>query len=676
MYTPAAGLPGAARADDGSAALGGEAAAAQRLAAVTRARLDASTRRTLEKLLANVRARREADRRRYAAASDMFDALGRLRARRLRGAVAALQLPRIEDAGGGAAAPGRRGDARGRPKTPARLCVKGGVRAARRAVPPGGGGGAPPRRAARRRRAALPGGVREARARLSSIALGTAVAAWRAHASKVRAVLKIRSLLFKRINAALQRAVAALRANRLLHVAAATRVETVARRALALKTFQAAKDVALRLQTRGRGRRDRLLAVNRRRALAAVRIQTKLRGRAARVAYAAVRRGTLALQSVVRRAMATRRLVRWCRARVARRRFATLVETARRLQHRWRGALWRRCFVGLRAATVTTQTAVRRVHFLKRYGAYRVHAVRVQTVWRGALSKRRFRDARSRVIALQSVARRWSKRRTLFALRFVRDRAGTLIQSAWRRALAVTRVHRLHAERLKRRRAARRASAIVIQARTRGVLGAAAGGADASRRHKGAGRSKAVRGASGFVVSCGRHDAAGAPSRRHRAARVPPDGTRGHGRPGPRPTAAARKGRLRAVSRRSRGPDFLERAAARRRFGNVRHSTIVAQTRRRARTARRAFARAKRAVLVVQGFLRDFVARRRFEKVARRVQRIARWCGRSRRACARFLRGGASSWRSGESCSCKPPGAAARKGAVRRRSCSKAGPAC
>ena len=79
--------------------------------------------------------------------------------------------------------------------------------------------------------------------------------------------------------------------------------------------------------------------------------------------------------------------------------------------------------MGLRAATVTTQTAVRRVHFLKRYDAYRVHAVRVQTVWRAALSKRRFRDARSRVIALQSVARRWSKRRTLFALRFVRDRA-------------------------------------------------------------------------------------------------------------------------------------------------------------------------------------------------------------------------------------------------------------
>ena len=45
--------------------------AAQRLAAVTRARLDAATRRTLENFLANVRARREADRRRYAA-SDMF----------------------------------------------------------------------------------------------------------------------------------------------------------------------------------------------------------------------------------------------------------------------------------------------------------------------------------------------------------------------------------------------------------------------------------------------------------------------------------------------------------------------------------------------------------------------------------------------------------------------------
>ena len=64
--------------------------------------------------------------------------------------------------------------------------------------------------------------------------------------------------------------------------------------------------------------------------------------------------------------------------------------------------------------------------------------------------------------------------------------------------------------------------------------------------------------------------------------------------------------------------------ATRRRFANLRHSTIVAQTRRRAVCARRAFARAKRAVLVVQGFLRDFVARRRFEKVARRVQRIAR----------------------------------------------------
>ena len=172
----------------------------------------------------------------------------------------------------------------------------------------------------------------------------------------------------------------------LLHVAAATRVETVVRRALALKTFQAVSYVALRLQTRGRGRRGRLVAVNRRRALAAVRLQTKLRARAARVAYAAIQKGAILLQSVVRRAMATRRLVRWCRARVARRRFATLVATAARLQHSWRGALWRRCFVGLRAATITTQTAARRVHFLKRYGAYRVHAVRVQTVWRGALS--------------------------------------------------------------------------------------------------------------------------------------------------------------------------------------------------------------------------------------------------------------------------------------------------
>ena len=77
------------------------------------------------------------------------------------------------------------------------------------------------------------------------------------------------SLLRRHSEAAKRRAIAALHSNRLLHVAAATRVETGARRALALKTFQAVRYVALRLQTRGRGRRDRLLAVNRRRALAA-----------------------------------------------------------------------------------------------------------------------------------------------------------------------------------------------------------------------------------------------------------------------------------------------------------------------------------------------------------------------------------------------------------------------
>ena len=76
-----------------------------------------------------------------------------------------------------------------------------------------------------------------------------------------------------------------------------------------------------------------------------------------------------------------------------------------------------------------------------------------------------------------------------------------------------------------------------------GRVGAAAGGADASRRHKGPGPSKAVRGARKvFLDPRGRDDAAGAPSWFFWAARVPPDGTRGHGRPGPDPAETSSKG--------------------------------------------------------------------------------------------------------------------------------------